>query len=271
MNSTVPASGNILLMDDDRGQIALYLDGLELDGFCVDHVSSVQAAIECLKVKLYDVAILDVLMQPKMLTELKKIFEEDLSCGFLIGGPYQNQGFTVAKWLREHQPEVGVIMLTGVFDEEDHMLLGLESGADDYVVKGVISVKQLNARVRALVRRCQPFSEEKISSPTFDLYVKPQKIVSQTGDAVFLTDAEYMALRLLMQKADQSVSREKILESASLEVSTNRNLRAADTLISKIRDKLERCGVRGSVIRTHRGKGYIFDRHSVRTIAKRFS
>lgn len=262
-----PVSGNILLMDDVRGDVCLFADELEKDDFCVDYVSSIQAAIESFKVKQYDVAILDALMEPGMLSELKAIFKDDLQADFLIGGQFQDQGFAVAKWLREYQPEVGVIMLTGVFTDEEHTLLGLESGADDYVSKSKISAKQLSARVRALLRRCQPFSKEKISSAEFDLFVKPQKIVSRSGEATFLTDAEFMALRLLMRNADRSVTREKILEHANLDYSQKNSLRAADTLISKIRDKLTRCGVSQSVIRTHRGRGYVFDLHAVRMIS----
>lgn len=267
MIASYTCSGNILLMDDVREEITQITQGLEESGFSVDYVSSVQAAIESFKVKTYDVAILDVLMEPGMLLVLREIFKEDLKSDFMIGGPQQDQGFAVARWLREHQPEVGVIMLTGVFTEDEYAFMGLEGGADDYVSKHALSIKQLCARTRALVRRCQPFSTEQISGGDFNLYLKTQKVVSHSGEAVFLTDAEFMALRLLMLEHDRAVTREKILKQANLATSNTSGLRAADTLISKIREKLSRCGVDQSVIRTKRGKGYVFDSHTGKALA----
>lgn len=254
-----PKSGRILLMDDVMDEVVLLSRQLKNDGFSVEYASSVHSAIECLKSNTYDVAVLDVMMEPAIFAALRAIFAEGKQQQLLTSEVHEEQGFAVAKWLRKNKPEVGVIMLTGTFNEEDHALLGLEAGADDYVSKENLRLKEFSARVRTLVRRCQPFSSVKACTPDFDLYVKSQKIVSASGQIEYLTDAEFMALRHLIIEVDKVIPRQTLLETANLNKADQGNVRAIDTLIKNIREKFTRCGIDASIIRTLRGKGYMLD------------
>lgn len=161
-------------------------------------------------------------------------------------------GADVCRQLKETSrlAEVPVIMLTARADEADRVL-GLELGADDYVVKP-FSPRELVARVRAVLRRRQRADDpERLDFG--ELSISPGRhLVTVGGERVELTTTEFRILLLLARRPGWVFSRDQILESlwggekAVLD-------RTVDVHIKNIRDKL---GKAGGLIRNVRGVGY---------------
>ncbi|MDJ0823786.1 MAG: response regulator transcription factor [Paracoccaceae bacterium] len=247
-------AGRILIVDDVPDEMVILVTHLRREGYVVDFAQDEATAKRALKTARYDVAIVDALLQSDTQRMLEAILATE---GVSKGAPAQ--GFSLTAWMRAYQPEVGIIMLTGPMTQADHVFMGLEAGADDYVFKKGLNLKVFAARIRALVRRCRPFDVDKIAQATFDLYLKPQKIVSRTGGIAYLTDAEFMTLKLLCVNRNRVVSREDILAYAPIEAQHKQRNRAVDTLVSKLRDKLKQIGIADPPIRTLRGKGYLLE------------
>jgi DNA-binding response OmpR family regulator len=153
---------------------------------------------------------------------------------------------------RETQTEkTPIIMITAKAAEGDK-ILGLESGADDYVVKP-FSIKEVIARVRAVLRR----SESEIS-PTYDdgmMHIDFADMrVTCTGENVKLTRKEFALLEHLIQNAGRVASRQQLLDNV-WGYSYFGDTRTLDVHIRRLRQKLGDCG---NCIETVVGVGYRF-------------
>ena len=155
----------------------------------------------------------------------------------------------------------GIIMLTAHGAPEDQVL-GLESGADDYVVKP-FNFRELLARIHSVLRRLQTPEE---SSPevspdivrfgtwTFDTVNRT--LEGADGSCPELSRGELDILALLAEKADTAVSRHEILEKSSHR-DWNPLDRSIDVRITRLRKKLEQDAAKPTLIRTARNIGYI--------------
>ncbi|MCH8080177.1 MAG: response regulator transcription factor [Proteobacteria bacterium] len=160
--------------------------------------------------------------------------------------------------------DIGIIILTGTGDKFDE-IVGLEGGADDYLLKPV-EERELLARVRALRRRLVTTSDNvdnkdksiaKFSGwiMDFDAY----ELISPTGESVGVTSYEFQILATLVQNSNRVLSRNQIMEN-----STGRDRdwmtddRSVDVLIGKLRKKIEEDPHNPSMIKTIRGAGYKF-------------
>ncbi len=165
------------------------------------------------------------------------------------------QGLEVCRLLRERPDtrSIPVIVLTAKADESD-VILGLELGADDYIGKP-FSVKELVARVRAVLRRASPASAERRDQT---LQVGPIEIdaarheVRLDGRPVSLTLAEFRLLRSLAAAQGQVMTRDQILDHIT-DGKTAIIDRNVDVHVRSIRKKLGRAG---RAIETVRGVGY---------------
>lgn len=117
-------------------------------------------------------------------------------------------GIALCKWIRKRHPELPIIMLT-VRDDPNDIVRGLESGADDYVVKP-FDIEVLAARAQALLRRTQPISRLECGSVSLDLS-SAQVFVS--GQLCELGALEYRLLELLLRNKGRILSREIIRET----------------------------------------------------------
>ena len=186
---------------------------------------------------------------------IQMLSEEDISLIILdIGLPDVN-GFDL---LREIQKKfsVPVIIVTARSDDVDR-IVGLEIGADDYVVKP-FNPRELTARVRAVLRRISTKeppekSETMISSP-FHLDEKRYE-VRYYGELLDLSRYEYRLLRVLISNPGRVYSREQLMAriSDNPEMSLDRSI---DTHIKTIRQKLKSVRPDDDPIVTHRGLGY---------------
>jgi two-component system phosphate regulon response regulator PhoB len=222
----------ILIVEDEDALTLLLRYNLEAEGYEVETVARGDDADMLLKERIPDLAILDWMLPGLSGIEL---------CRRLRG--------------RADTRQLPIIMLTAR-GEESERVRGLSTGADDYVVKP-FSVPELNARVRALLRRALP---ERIADVLSfgDLEVdREKKRVSRAGRAVELGPTEYRLLEFLMQRPGRVFSREQLLDGVwGSEIYIDE--RTVDVHVGRLRKALNR-GHANDPIRTVRGAGYALD------------
>ncbi|HUF63238.1 MAG TPA: response regulator transcription factor [Verrucomicrobiales bacterium] len=163
-------------------------------------------------------------------------------------------GFALCREIRRRGIRVPVLMLTakGMVDDR---VQGLDSGADDYLVKP-FSMKELVARIRALLRRSE--SERRcpqklvLGTLTVDF---PRQTCQRDGKPIELSDKEMRMLRLLAEKAGEAVSRDEFLDVV-WEYNAYPTTRTVDNFIHSLRAKLEPDPDNPRYIVTVRGIGY---------------
>jgi two-component system, OmpR family, response regulator len=179
-------------------------------------------------------------------------------------------GLTLARWLRENFT-VGIIMLTGRGEIVDH-ILGLEMGADYYVPKPY-HPRQLLAAVKSVLRRTltqttekQIPSRSKARFPGWTLDLSSRELASQPGKKARLTTGEFDLLAAFVNKPNQVLSRDQVLDLTNREAGpfnrtshheqTSRS--RIDVQVARFRSKLEDDPKNPTMIKTMRGRGYIF-------------
>ncbi len=171
-------------------------------------------------------------------------------------------GFKVCEELRKSDRLTPIIMLTAREEERDRVM-GLELGADDYVVKP-FSVRELLARVRTNMRRRAVLAEENpgASAPESAvlragrLAVDPDRqLVLKDGEAVDVSQREYELLRLLAASPGTVFSREQLL-SRVWNYDYYGDTRAVDVAVRRLREKLEDDPASPQLLCTRRGGGY---------------
>lgn len=225
-------TSKILIVDDEQsiGDIISY--NLQKEGFEVENAYDGLQCLEKLEQKEFDLVLLDVMM-PKL------------------------DGFQTLKRIRKDS-RIPVIMLTAKEEEVDK-ILGLELGADDYVVKP-FSMRELIARVKANLRRLDYESEradDKILTHG-DLTIDLAKYeVQKQGQIIDLTLREFELLKFLAQTPDQVYSREELLEKV-WGYEYYGDIRTVDVTVRRLREKIEDQGGDFRYILTKRGVGYYF-------------
>jgi two-component system, OmpR family, catabolic regulation response regulator CreB len=176
-----------------------------------------------------------------------------------IGLPDCN-GFDLCKAIRKTSG-VPVIFLTARAEEVDR-IVGLEIGADDYVVKP-FSPRELAARVRAVLRRTRAVADGdsgRFSDSPFEID-KPRARISYYGESLDLSRYEFRLLEVLVKRPGWVFSREKLMDMVweAPEASFDRTV---DTHIKTLRAKLKQVKPAQNPIRTHRGLGYSLEESS---------
>ncbi|HVM08566.1 MAG TPA: response regulator transcription factor [Acidimicrobiales bacterium] len=220
----------ILVCDDDRIVGALLQRALTKDGHAVDVVESGEEALWLAAEVPFDVIVLDGVLP-------------DLD------------GFEVCRRLRRDGCSAPVLMLTSR-DDVDHRVAGLDSGADDYLVKP-FDVKEVLARLRALHRRSTPDRSPVLT--VADLELDPaQRRVSRGGRTIELTAKEFELLHLLVRSDGAVVSRQQIVD-ALWDFATETERNTIDVHVRNLRAKVDRPFDR-PLIETVRGAGYKISR-----------
>lgn len=163
-------------------------------------------------------------------------------------------GFEVLRDIR-NLSDVPVILLTAKGAEDDK-ISGFDFGADDYIVKP-FSPKELIRRVKAVLRRVYGENEEIVLSiPPLKLYETRMKL-AKNGSEIELTASEFKLLYILMKHKGQILTREQIIRNAFNEdyEGYDRNI---DSLIKRLRQKIEDDPKNPKVILTKYGAGYMF-------------
>lgn len=220
----------VLLIEDDSRIAELVAKNLDAVGFLSFHAVDGDRGLVLFREERPDLIILD-LMIPGI------------------------DGLEVCRRIRA-QSQTPILMLTARSDEADK-LLGFEVGADDYLTKP-FSTRELIARVRALLRRTQA---PKSSDPVLrrgDIVIDPaRRLVERLGEPVVLTSLEFDLLRFLAQRPGFVYTRDQLLHRVwgDDRVVDDRSI---DSLVSRLRRKLEEDASRPRYVQTVWGAGYRF-------------
>ena len=216
----------ILVADDDEMIAASLRRALIYEGYVVDVVHDGAAALVSARDHDPDLVVLDVMM-------------------------HKLDGIEVCERIRA-AGDTPILMLTAKDTIADRVL-GLDSGADDYLVKP-FAYDELLARVRSLLRRWQPGERETLTCADVSVDVAGFEIV-RNGRNVEMTALEFRLFEYLMRNQRIVLSRSQILEAVwGLDVDTTSNI--VDVYIRYLRNKLEAEGEE-RLIHTVRGAGYI--------------
>lgn len=216
----------LLLVEDNRQLAAMTARALVEAGYVVDHRDCLADARDILAVAAYDLVILD------------------------IGLP-DGEGLELLRDLRSARSQIPVILLTARSGLDDR-ILGLDAGADDYLVKP-FETAELAARCRALLRRPGNTLGNVLTLGDLSLDTVDRSARSAAGP-LDLTPKEFAMLEFLARRPDGIAHREQLEQSLySLDAQVSPN--ALDALASRLRRKLAASGVRMAV-RTVHGVGY---------------
>ena len=187
-------------------------------------------------------------------TALSEIEQQDIDLGVFDVGLPDGNGFELLKHIRQAGSQMPVIFLTARSEEIDR-IVGLEIGADDYVVKP-FSPREVVTRVKVILKRIarQPHSETIRTAQDFSHKVD-QRSISYKGAPLELTRAEYELMVTFMAQPGRVFSRRQLIETiwSSNHPSDDR---AIDTHIKTLRAKLKPLNPHKDFIVTHRGFGY---------------
>jgi len=217
----------LLYAEDEEDLNKVVIKKLTEEGFSVDSCFDGREAIDNVQFTEYDAAILDIMM------------------------PHAD-GFAVLKELRKLKKNTPVLFLTARDSIEDRVT-GLDSGANDYLVKP-FSFEELLARIRVLTREKHNLTENILSIGDLELNLSSH-IVTRGGTEINLTSKEYQLLEYLLYNKEKVLSREKIenhIWNYDYEGGTN----VIDVYIRYLRKKIDD-GFPTKLIHTVRGAGYV--------------
>jgi DNA-binding response OmpR family regulator len=174
----------------------------------------------------------------------------------------QDDGMDLLREIRA-QSDVPVIITTGHRPDEIDRIVGLELGADDYIVKP-FSLRELLARVRAILRRQEMGRAARARDPErggyrFDgwrLERRGRRLLDPDATSVTLTKGEYALLLAFLEAPQRPLSREHLLQATRIHEDIFD--RSIDVQVLRLRRKLETDPSKPRVIRTERGLGYVF-------------
>jgi two-component system copper resistance phosphate regulon response regulator CusR len=218
----------ILLVEDEPRVAHFVAKGLRERSYAVDIAVEGESALYQTEVNDYDLIILDVMLPGK-------------------------DGFEVCRKLRERGIKTPVLMLTAR-DAVDDRVAGLDSGADDYLVKP-FEFKELLARVRALLRRALEFRPSVLQVADLTLNTA-NHTASRSGKRIGLTAKEYALLEYFALHQGRLLGREEIAEHVwdeNFDPMSN----VIDVYVRRLRKKVDE-GFGHPLIHTRRGAGYIF-------------
>lgn len=214
------------MVDDELPMRVALMECLQSEGYRVRAAEDGEKALEVVFSEDFDLILLDVMM-PKI------------------------DGFAACAEMRKRGIKVPVLMLTarGMVDDR---VTGLDSGADDYLVKP-FSLKELLARVRALLRRQERADvPEEVSLGECEVNLRERSVLLD-GVKTDLNSKEVGILKLLLEFRGEVVTRDRFLDEV-WGYHANPTSRTVDNYIAELRKKL---GVAGEMLKTVRGEGYL--------------
>lgn len=217
----------ILIVEDDVLVAHGLKQGLQQLGYTVDIAGSAEAADRFVQCESFDMALVD------------------------IGLP-QADGLSFIRQLRSRGDRMPALILTAKGDMED-TVKGLDSGADDYMVKPY-RLPEVAARIRALIRRSNAITDACLRHDGLTLDTR-QHVATLKGEVLELTNREWAILEMLLMASPAVVSKDKLVQSLAgwdKDITPN----AIEVHVSRLRAKLAPGEI---VIRTVRGIGYRVD------------
>jgi two-component system, OmpR family, response regulator len=233
------AQSHILVVDDDPAMRKLIAEYLADNALRVTPADTGAAMQQALAQHTIDLVVLDL-----------RLAAED--------------GMQLARELRA-ESAIPIIIVTGKQEEADRVM-GLELGADDYIVKP-FSPRELLARVRAVLRRYQtaqallPARDDSRRAYRFEgweLNMRSRRLNDPKGRRVELTNGEFNLLQAFCTAPFRVLAREQLLDLSRLHGADEVYDRSIDVQILRLRRKIEPNPARPQYIKTERGAGYVF-------------
>ena len=219
---------HILVVDDDTRLRSLLQRFLRENDFFVSTAKDAVEARERLTEYKFDLLIVDIMMP-------------------------NESGLDFLSSLR-HESAVPVILLTAMGETADR-IVGLETGADDYLVKP-FEPKELVLRIKNILRRApkEAFAEKQILDLGLCLYdLEKKELSTKQNQIIHITPVEQLLLSVLGQKTGQVFSREKLADI----LGAGQSPRSIDVQITRLRKKIEKDSKNPRYLQTVRGKGYM--------------
>lgn len=226
----------ILIVEDEKNIAQVLAYNIKKEGFDCDIAYDGEAGLTMAITGSYDLILLDIML-PKM------------------------NGFEVCEKIR-YKSQVPIIFVTAREEEKDK-ILGLETGADDYVTKP-FSFRELLARVRVNIRRSsgEVVRREAASAGGDRITVGELVIdtehysVTKNGESIELSKKDYDLIALLAENVGKVFTREELLEKVWGYDEYYGDIRTVDVTVSRIRKKIERDPAKPEYIMSKRGVGY---------------
>lgn len=230
---------HILVVDDDRDIRELIVDYLVKSGYRATGAANGKEMRAVLDRQAVDMVVLDIMMPG-------------------------DDGLTLCRQLRSGQhKDLPILMLTARHDDMDR-ILGLEMGADDYVVKPFVA-RELLARIKAILRRFRTLPPKLqvteagriIAFGDWQLDTSARHLLDATGTIVALSGAEYRLLRVFVDHPQRVLTRDQLLnftQGRDAELFE----RSIDLLVSRVRQRLNEDARTPLYIKTVRSEGYVF-------------
>ena len=220
----------ILIVEDDPSIALALRDDLEIEGYEVQVVEDGPTALSAARESAFDLILLDVMIPGK-------------------------DGFEVCRELRADGKTTAIIMLTARSQESD-MVMGLELGADDYIVKPY-RPRELRARIRANLRRTA--EEPQPTRQLGDMEIDFARFEVRRADvSLGLTPIEFKLLGALLRNSGTVMSRDRLLDDV-WGPNTYITSRAVDTHMGNLRKKIEVDPARPRYLKSVRGLGYLLE------------
>ncbi|MEZ4865244.1 MAG: response regulator transcription factor [Caldilineaceae bacterium] len=216
----------VLVVEDEPRMAKLIRQGLEEDAYAVDVIGNGADVLEWVQSADYDLLLLDIML-PGM------------------------DGLAVCRQLRAHGYTMPILMLTALGALPDKVS-GLDSGADDYLVKP-FAIEELTARMRALARRDS--AQKSVTLQVGDLLLNTATKQAQRGDRqIELTAKEYALLETLMRNPNRVLSRDQLIEHG-WNMDFDAESKVIEVYIYNLRKKIDD-GFEPKLLQTVRGLGY---------------
>lgn len=224
----------ILLVEDEPNIARGLVFNLEAEGYRVTHVDTGQAALKTFKATAFDLVVLDLMLP---------------DC----------HGLEVCRDLRRRDPQLPILMLTALSEEEDR-IAGLSEGADDYLTKP-FSLDEFLLRVQGILKRSgwyrptrSSFADYRFGDNRVDL--EERTAVTSRGD-IHLTDLESRMLETFFHNEGQVMDREQLLQSV-WGVAADTETRTLDNFVVRLRKYFEENPAEPKHFQTVRKRGYRF-------------
>ncbi len=217
----------ILIAEDEKDLNKVIKKRLEKEGYSVDNCFDGEEALDFIMMGEFDVIILDIMM-PKL------------------------SGIQVLEKMRSKKDNTPVIFLTAK-DSIDDRVIGLDAGADDYIIKP-FSLEELLARIRVILRKQADTSTNTLSFADLTIDIKSRR-VWRSNTEIELSAKEYEILEFLMRNKDKVLSREKI-ENHVWNFDYTGGTNVVDVYIRYLRKKIDDPFDK-KLIQTIRGAGYV--------------
>ncbi len=223
-------NANILIVEDDPGIQDMLKYSLSADGYVLHQAYTVKEGWQAIEKKAIDLVLLDWMLP-------------------------DNSGIDLLHRIRKYHAMLPVIMVTAKAEEDDRVL-GLDVGADDYITKP-FSVRELNARIQALLRRAMPDEQPLQIGELFLDPVSHRVKVNETS--LSLSPTEFRLLHYFMSHTDRVFTRTQLLDQVwGSQVFVED--RTVDVHVRRLRKQLMPYKM-DSLLQTIHGSGYRFSRH----------